>query len=413
VSGESPADVPDRALQLALELAVGIAAAGVKLRPPLAFPPPLKKFLKFHKLPPAALTEVRAAVEADDGFRQRLASVATTELVDEVGMLWLARPDGWSAAIAELLPTKADDDETQIRRESRRRLAAEDSAARAHAEVLSLTADLDRERVARAVQAAESDRLRVELDDVRRRLREAQRAEHATAQMLAKVEGELLEARRVTVEPSGEILSASSVESPVIDTAAVRGLIDGALSAAADVARILNEAMGEIAIADTLPAAPSPRPSRPPRRKAVGLPGGVRAGSIEADEFVLRIAGAQVLVDGYNVAKLGWPSLDLAQQRDQCIVAAENLAKRWNIAMTVVFDGATIEGAHTSKRRRVRIVYSPEGVTADDVLRAEVACIGRDHPVVVVTNDRAIITDVVAVGANTVSSDDFLVLTRR
>ena len=32
-------------------------------------------------------------------------------------------------------------------------------------------------------------------------------------------------------------------------------------------------------------------------------------------------------------------------------------------------------------------------------------------PVVVVTNDRAIITDVVAAGANTVSSDDFLVLT--
>ena len=130
VSGESPEDVPDQALQSALELAVGIAAAGVKLRPPLAFPPALKKFLKFHKLPPAALTEVRAAVEADDGFRQQLALVATSELVDEVGMLWLARPDGWSEAIGELLPTKVDDDETQLRRERRRRLAAEDSAAR-------------------------------------------------------------------------------------------------------------------------------------------------------------------------------------------------------------------------------------------------------------------------------------------
>ncbi len=114
VSGETPADVPDQALQAALELAVGIAAAGVKLRPPLAFPPALKKFLKFHKLPPPAFAEVRAAVEADDGFRQRLASVATSELVDEVGMLWLSRPEGWSAAIAELLPHKVDDDETMI-----------------------------------------------------------------------------------------------------------------------------------------------------------------------------------------------------------------------------------------------------------------------------------------------------------
>ena len=34
-------------------------------------------------------------------------------------------------------------------------------------------------------------------------------------------------------------------------------------------------------------------------------------------------------------------------------------------------------------------------------------------PVVVVTNDRAIITDVAAAGANTVSTDDFLALRRR
>ena len=81
--------------------------------------------------------------------------------------------------------------------------------------------------------------------------------------------------------------------------------------------------------------------------------------------------------------------------------------------MTIVFDGATIEGAHASGRRRVRIIYSPEGVTADDVLRAELAAANRDQPVVVVTNDRAIVSDVVAAGANTVASDAFLALTRR
>ena len=58
-------------------------------------------------------------------------------------------------------------------------------------------------------------------------------------------------------------------------------------------------------------------------------------------------------------------------------------------------------------------MYSAAGVSADDVLRAEVAGTGRDQPIVVVTNDRAIITDVVAVGANTVSSDGFLTLIRR
>ena len=46
VSGETAAEVPDHALRSALEFAVGIAAAGVKLRPPLAFPVELKRFLR-------------------------------------------------------------------------------------------------------------------------------------------------------------------------------------------------------------------------------------------------------------------------------------------------------------------------------------------------------------------------------
>ena len=113
------------------------------------------------------------------------------------------------------------------------------------------------------------------------------------------------------------------------------------------------------------------------------------------------------------MAKLGWPSLELDEQREQCIMTAENLAKRWNITMSIVFDGATIEGAHASARRHVRVLYSPEGVSADDVLRAELAAASREQPVIVVTNDRAIVTDVVAAGANTVASDAFLALTRR
>ena len=94
VSTES-ADVPDEALRSALEFAVGIAAAGAKLRPPLPFPTELRRFLRFHKLPPTALAQVRAAIDGDEDFRKRLASVATTELMDEVGVLWLIRPEGW------------------------------------------------------------------------------------------------------------------------------------------------------------------------------------------------------------------------------------------------------------------------------------------------------------------------------
>ena len=57
--------LPDRALRSALEFAVGIAAAGQKLRPPLPAPAGLKPYLKFHTLPNAVLGKVRAVVEAD------------------------------------------------------------------------------------------------------------------------------------------------------------------------------------------------------------------------------------------------------------------------------------------------------------------------------------------------------------
>ncbi len=412
VSAEPPVEVrdsvPDEALRPALELAVGVAAAGVKLRPPLAFPSGLKRFLRFHKLPPTALSEVRAAVDGDDVFRGRLASVATADLVDEVGVLWLSRPDGWQLAIADLIPDKVVDDQAALRREERRRLAAQEAAARGRAELLAVTAELERERANKVALVGERDRLKAELDEVRARLREAQRVEHATAQSLDKAESELVTLRLAAAGPRPPAPA-------VIDIAAVRNLLDGAVAASTDVVALLTDALDELARANGATDDAQLEPARQPRarRKPIRLPGGVLVGTVEAGEFVLRTKGARTLVDGYNVAKLGWPSLDLDHQRDQCTVAAENLVKRWNMAMTIVFDGATIEGAHTVTRRKLRIVYSPAGVSADDVLRAEVASVEISKPVVVVTNDRAILTDVTAAGANTVSSDDFLTLLRR
>ena len=125
----APVEIPDRALQSALEFAVGVAAASTKLRPPLDHPSGLKPYLRFQTLPPKALGPVRAAVEADAVFRSRLGQVATRELLDEVGMLWLTRPEGWQAAVADLLAADAADaaadDAVSARREQKRRHAAE------------------------------------------------------------------------------------------------------------------------------------------------------------------------------------------------------------------------------------------------------------------------------------------------
>ena len=54
-----------------------------------------------------------------------------------------------------------------------------------------------------------------------------------------------------------------------------------------------------------------------------------------------------------------------------------------------MFDGADVPGASAPTRRLVRVVFSPAGVIADDVLRAEVGALPLTQPVVVVTNDQA------------------------
>jgi predicted RNA-binding protein with PIN domain len=194
----------------------------------------------------------------------------------------------------------------------------------------------------------------------------------------------------------------------------LRALIAKAATASAAAGRLLAEAASALLpepVAVAEPSAPSP-PRAPLARKPPRLPGGVIAASPEGAEFVLRDGAGLTLVDGYNVAKLGWPSLELEQQRRQCVTAVENLAKRWNLAITVVFDGADVAGAHTASRRRVRVMYSSAGVSADDVLRNEVAAADPARPVVVVTNDREIVRDVRRAGASVVSSDDFLTLVR-
>jgi predicted RNA-binding protein with PIN domain len=120
--------------------------------------------------------------------------------------------------------------------------------------------------------------------------------------------------------------------------------------------------------------------------------------------------GVPVLVDGYNVAKGKWPGLELAEQRRLLIEAAENLVRRLGTDITIVFDGADVVGASSAARRLVRVRYSPAGVTADDVIRDEVAGVPADLGVVVVTDDAAIVADVRAAGANVIASPAFAAL---
>lgn len=396
----------DDALRSALEFAVGIAAAGAKLRPPLPFPAGLRSFTKFHRLPPKALGAVRAAVEGDATFRERLGMAATADLVDEVGCLWLQRPEGWQQRAAELVmlrtPPAADDD---AKAERRRREAAESAAARARLEVVELREALMRERAelaelqaGLAAAAAESAALRTQLHELQRGAARSDAGRQRASSTADKAQRELDQLRAEldsTKQVLDDVLRKRAEEPPAVDTGRLRDLLLEAVSmvgGASDTAR---------------------RSRRRVARTPIPVPGGLHGDSEAVAEHLLRGSGALVLVDGYNIAKAGWPDLALERQREQCVNACEHMARRWGTDVQIVFDGADVVGAHSRERRLVKVVYSPQGVLADDVLRATVSALDPTRQVVVVTSDQAVVHDVRSLGANTIRNDVFLAVVRR
>src|SRR5262249_5299940 len=177
-----PAEEP---LRGAIELAFAVAVAGTRLRPPLPSPPSLRPYLRFQKLPPAALGPVRKAVETDDAFRDRVAAVATEELVGRAGWPWVHRHDEWSTELDSLLAAEAEESASAAEARTERAVgkradAAEAAARRATGELAVVRAEMatavERRRELEASQARlerRATQLEIELGGARRRLEQA------------------------------------------------------------------------------------------------------------------------------------------------------------------------------------------------------------------------------------------------
>lgn len=388
--------IEHRHLRSAIEYAVVMAGELQKRKQGVPVPRALRSASPRSRIPTGALGGLRRAIEADERFRTAIAAGALPELVDPVGILWLQRPDGWentaSALVQETEAEAADADlRSSLRREEKRRLAAEQIAVRLRADlaerdatIVTLHKDVEVLRSDFVKADEEVASMRAELIDVRNEARHARDRETAATAKLDRVAAQ-------AARPADPPADAPVVVSNAIDPDEV-----------ADVARAARE-LGARLDALLPSAAPEP-PVRPDLRRPLRLPGGVIASSARAAEFLLR-SDAVVLVDGYNVAKLAWPTRSLEAQRIQLLDAMENVARRFQADITVVFDGASVVGAHTARRRLIRTVYSPEGVIADDVIRDEVRRLPATRAVVVVTNDAEIVTDVKALGANVLPSN--------
>lgn len=402
-----------RHLRSAIEFAILMAAEGNKRKPGFAFPVGLKKFFNTNRVPNSALGSLRRAIESDHVFRTRLAAGALPELVDEIGRMWLQRPEGWETIIERLAAEATASAETQstgsqVKAAERRRAAAEQAAVRTRVElaqrndIVEMQAtEIDTLR-AELVKAEETvEEMRIELIDVRMDVRHARDREAAAKTKATATEQRLAEAldqlaRHDQAPPADDIAPIPEAPDQTAD-----------IAAAATAARRLVEQLDSLLPADVPAVDTKERTPRPVRRTPLALPGGVIASSAEAAEFLAR-SDAQFLIDGYNVAKLGWPNRPLERQRAALLDAVENLSRRFGTDCTVVFDGADVIGAHASRRRLARVVYSPAGIIADDVIRDETRRLPTSRPVVVVTNDAEIVRDVRAEGANVVPSNAFI-----
>src|SRR5262249_5492224 len=104
------------------------------------------------------------------------------------------------------------------------------------------------------------------------------------------------------------------------------------------------------------------RSRRARRRTPLRLPGGLFADRAEAAVHVIRQPDVLLIVDGYNVAKLGWPDEALPTQRERLLDALDELVARYGTSVHVVFDGADVTSPGPGRRRHLRVEFSPAGV---------------------------------------------------
>lgn len=358
---------------------------------------------------------------ADDEFRERVATQVaaraatrtTAEPADPAAtaaLQWLTRPDGWEDGFADAVRRAAERpdpgiDPRELER-LRARLADAEQAVR----------DL------RSAQRVRLDEVKAENTTLRRRLGGTRAAEKeaqvAAEQAVAERDAATAAAddRCAALEKENRRLRGQ-VER--LETDATRGRRDArserddaTLRARVLLETVIDAATGlrqELALpavsgspADRVeeriagPDGPAPTASAAPVSQAVL-------------EQLLSMPRARLLIDGYNVTKQAWPSSALDAQRIRLVTALAPLVARTTAETTVVFDAAETEHRPpVNPPRGVRVLFSPRGVIADDVLRDLVAAEPAGRVVVVVTADRAVARDVARDGARVVAPEVLL-----
>lgn len=388
-----PAAVRTRVVALTAEVLPELARPPAALRRIASFAPGRRA-----RLGATAITEALA----DDELRRAVGRLAAARPVGDddpaslAAVRWLTRPEGWAAGFRDLLdlvaaagrPDPAHDRLAHEVERLRRRVADSEQALRDQ----------------RSAHRVELDAARAEHTVLRRRLGEARAAEREARRLADDAAGARTETDRRAAEQAAALekdnrrlrARVEELEAQVAqgrrDVRAdrdevnlrTRVLLDTVIDAAAGLRRELGLPVQEGSPADRLEA------------ELAALTDEVVATSSAPPspallEQLLGMPRARLLVDGYNVSKTAWPQSSLEVQRMRLVTELAPLVARTRAETTVVFDAAETEHRPpVAAPRGVKVLYSPPGVIADDVLRDLAAAEPGGRVVVAVTGDRAL-----------------------
>ncbi|GAB2755292.1 NYN domain-containing protein [Nocardioides pakistanensis] len=410
---------------------IALAADALGALPADQLPASLKRVASFApgRRGKLAGTQIAGVLETDEGFRERIAgqvrahvpdlaqaldrgsAPAAADPVELAAVAYLLRPPGWTDVVERAADVADAERQVSATREvgkqvERLRRQLDDAVAE-----LRETRERNRQQV--SVLKAENSELRHKLGDTRTRLKAAEQAARAAEESAAQatgqaaaavggLDGEVRRLRARVEELERELATERRAGRAEKGEATLRArlLLDTLLDAAQGLRRELALPPVEGAPADAVEADVAEQGARTPSSH----------GSLAADDpalldQLLALPRVHLVVDGYNVTKNAWPESTLEIQRDRLLSGLAPLAARTQAEVTVVFDAADkVERPLVKRPRGVRVLYSPYGVIADDVIRQLVAAEPPGRPVVVVTSDQAVAGDVRRRGARVVGA---------
>jgi len=420
-----PASVRARVVALTAQVLPEVAKPPATLRKVAAFAP--------SRRARHGGSMIQTALETDDEFRVHVGVLVVAVVdgesspADTAATLWLVRPDGVTSSLEAVLAGLAGLSGLSGPADGPSRKLATTGAAQRELLAARMAALQRADRDARGRHKLQLQKLKEENTELRRKLGETRAAERSARARSDRVAEELALTHAQASAASGaaeadvrrlraqvEDLRASlrrgrrDVRADRDDASLrARLLLDTVLDAAAGLQRELGLPAPDGAPADRVDLARAEEGVRTPVS-------GLAPSSPALLEQYLALPRVHLIVDGYNVSKSAWSSTSLELQRSRLLTGLASLVARTRAEVTVVFDAAG-NGPRpvVATPRGVRVVFSPEGVIADDVIREFVAAEPAGRVVVVATSDWAVVRDVVRAGARAVAAEALVGVIRR